>query len=102
MKISSVIGELAVRTIWKFVLNPNDLKLRIPAGAKILTAREQGDAVCIWAEVNPTAEPEERMFEVFGTGHDMPFEPSVERTYIGTAMLNGGALVFHVYEKTQR
>jgi hypothetical protein len=30
-----------------------------------------------------------------GTGHEMSDNPG---TYIGTAMLDGGNLVFHVYE----
>mgnify|MGYP000302406813 CR=1 FL=1 len=65
-------------------------------GAKVLTAREQRHAVCIWAEVDPTRDSELRHFRVYGTGHRMPDEPG---TYVGTAMPFGGAEVYHVYEE---
>jgi hypothetical protein len=83
------------RTIWKFQLNPIARGVVMPVGAKVLTAREQGDTICIWAEVDPDAEGSMRHFVVYGTGHEMPDDPG---TYIGTASLSGGRLIFHVYE----
>lgn len=83
------------RTIWKFLIDPVSLEGRLPAGAKILTAREQGEQICVWAEVDPAAPMMTRRFAVYGTGHEMPDNPGA---YIGTAMLHGGSLVFHVYE----
>lgn len=84
-------------TIWKF---PIQLAARVavpmPMGAKVLTAAGQGRDICIWAEVEPTRDREARLFAVYGTGHQMPDDPG---TYIGTAMLAGGHLVFHVYEE---
>lgn len=82
--------------IWKYTLQPRT-RVPMPKGAKVLCAREQAGNVCIWAEVDPTAPKENRAFEVFGTGHEMADQP---RTYIGTVVLSGGALVFHVYEST--
>ena len=73
--------------------------MSIPEGATILTAHEQRNEICIWAEVCPTAPLEARTFEVFGTGHDMPIDMGIERRYIGTAIINGGSYIFHVYER---
>ena len=82
------------KTIWEFPLYPNDTSIQMPSGARLLTAREQGDAICVWAEVDPDAGNEVRGFNVFGTGHEMPENPG---SYLGTAMLEGGRFVFHVY-----
>jgi hypothetical protein len=83
------------RTIWKYALSPRGIGISMPVGAKVLTAREQNDAICIWAEVDPEAEKVLRHFRIYGTGHDMPDDPG---TYIGTTSFRGGALIFHVYE----
>lgn len=92
------------KTIWKYVLVPKrgtfNILIDIPKGATVLTAREQGDDICIWAEVNPEEPFEEtRIFEVFGTGHEMPIDMKIDRKYIGTASIRGGYLIFHVYER---
>lgn len=84
-----------MKTIWKFWPGERS-SLSMPRGAKVLTAREQGDGVCIWVEVDPDQPREERRFAVYRTGHKLPAEPGA---YIGTAMLAGGLLVLHVYEE---
>ena len=83
-----------MRAIWKFGLSEH-CTLDIPRGATILTAREQGDDVCIWAEVDPKASLEKREFRVFGTGFELPEKAMV---YLGTAQLHEGRLVLHAYE----
>ena len=95
-----------MKSIWKFELNPANLRdptnLRaiIPTGAKLLTAQGQNDKICVWAEVDTDAEREEVLFEVFGTGHEIPEQLGASREYVGTAQIHGGALVFHVYRWT--
>ena len=86
------------KTIWKFVLTPETLKISMPEDSIILTAKEQGNEICIWAEVSPSKPLTVRYFEIFGTGHPIPCETEAGRKYIGTAFLYGGKLVFHVYE----
>ena len=82
-------------TIWKYELSPDVLFYNLPRGAKILSAREQGDTVCFWAEVNPYEVREPRKVMVFGTGHTLPQEPM---RFVGTAHIQQGVLVLHVYE----
>jgi len=68
----------------------------MPAGAKILTVAMQIGVACLWAEVNTGAiGKHKRTISIFGTGHRMPDDPGA---YIGSFMLDGGALVFHVYD----
>lgn len=84
-------------TIWKYTVTPNVLFYSMPEGAKILTAKEQNDEVCVWAEVDPDKPVEMRKIMVYGTGHSVPPEP---QEYIGTAHLMNGSLVLHVYAGT--
>ena len=87
------------RTVWKFDVDVakldanSEVAIAMPMGAEVLTAREQGDKVCVWARVNPDEKRVvKRMFGVCGTGHPAPFTD-----YLGTAMLFGGSLVLHVF-----
>lgn len=86
-----------MKTIYKYELSPNDRPVMMLAGAEVLTAREQGDKICVWAKVD-TAESMQspRTFHVIGTGHEIPENPNLRN--IGTAILQGGGLVFHVFE----
>jgi hypothetical protein len=88
-----------MKAIWKFVLQAVGIqRIFMPRGAKILTVREQRkDTVCLWAEVDTDARPEERVIEAFGTGHQM--DTDIDRKYVGTVILQDGALVFHIYER---
>lgn len=86
-----------MKTIFKYVLQPNGEPVEMPVSADVLTAREQGDNICVWARVDTEeALMVKRNFCVFGTGHEMPDDPNLR--YVGTAMLQGGALVMHVFE----
>lgn len=85
-------------TIWKYELEVTDKQwVNMPEGAKILTVQIQNGRPCLWAIVNPKNKPEERVIETYGTGN--PFK-EFERSYIGTYQLQGGSLVFHVFEYT--
>jgi hypothetical protein len=88
-------------TIWKYPwptvnCGPGlEAGLNMPEGAEILTAREQGDDICIWARVDPYRAIVKRHFVLCGTGHPTP---GPEATYVGTGLLYGGRLVLHVFE----
>lgn len=81
--------------VWKYELNPLLSKYEMPAGAEILSVREQNGKVCLWAKVNTMNLPEEREIIVVGTGHPLTSE---QMTHLGTAHLNEGTLVLHVFE----
>lgn len=83
-------------TIWKFPILVNDEQdIEMPRGADILWVDVQQGQPCIWARVNPAAPRENKRIRIFGTGHPMPDELG---DYVGTFMMKGGALVFHLYE----
>lgn len=82
-------------TIWKFTITPWQPTLMVPAGAHLIHASEQNGEICFWAEVDPDAGMVLRNVMAVPTGG----YPG-ERTYVGTAHLEGGGgeLVFHVYD----
>lgn len=83
--------------IWKEVLKLTGVqKVMIPDGAELLCAREQFEQICIWFRCNEVAPKSERWIAIIGTGHPAPSE--AEGRYIGTASLQGGSLMFHVFE----
>ena len=83
------------KQIWKFLIEPNITALGMPKDAEILTVQNQYGKPCLWALVDPENEIEKRYFEVIGTGHDIHYDMGIDRKYINTFQLDGGALVFH-------
>lgn len=86
------------RQIWKYTLGETE-QFKMPKGAEILTAQTQGELICIWALVDPLSEKEDRYFEVFGTGENIPYDMGIERKHIGTVQFANGLLIWHVFER---
>ena len=96
-----------MRTVWKYSISMYREGVGtffIPTGARLVhVAPEvlnpgslQEQAVSLWFEVDSTADKEPRVFEIFGTDHDIPESAGV---YSGTAVMP--PLVVHVYERTE-
>ena len=82
--------------VYKYALDlMGDQPVAMPRGARVLHVDVQGDQVCLWALVDPTAPVESRHFSVVPTGARLLRS---DATYIGTVLLDGGALVLHVFE----
>lgn len=89
-----------MKTIWKFELETTDKQIiEMPFNAEILNIQTQDETPCVWALVDPLEAVEDRVIEIFGTGHKLLEDMGVNREYIGTYQLNNGALVFHVFER---
>lgn len=83
-------------TIWKYPLPITNIScIPMPRGAKVLTVQTQEDGPYLWVLIDEKAAPMSRYFAVYGTGH--PLSDNLG-TYIGTFQIEGGALVFHVFE----
>lgn len=72
-------------------------EIELPVGAEILTVQAQGNVPVLWATVDPEAPKEKRKMLLLNTGAEIPPDASYTR-YIGTYQLNGGGLVFHLFE----
>lgn len=86
-----------MKRIYKFPFETNDMvDISMPEGATILCVETQGEQPCMWALVDPDAPELNRKFRVFGTGH--PVYDAEMLKFIATYQLQGGALVFHIFE----
>lgn len=86
--------------IWKYPLTVGrNVAFEMPLGAEVLTVQMQCGTPCMWAKVDPAKQTTTREFSIYGTGHEMPVTVG---EYRGTFQLEGGALVFHLFEKHKR
>jgi hypothetical protein len=85
-----------MKTIYKYAIQPEIDSFEMPVGAQVLTVQTKDNKPFIWAMVDPSEKADLRRFVPYGTGHLMPDDPGV---YVGTFQLNGGALVFHLFEQ---
>jgi len=84
------------KTIWKTQLKPSDVQeISVPEGAEFLTAREQHEQICVWFRCDPLAPKVKAKVAIVGTGHEAP----EDGRYLGTASLQGGLMMFHVFVK---
>ena len=82
--------------IWKYPLQVTDEQtIDMPSGAEALTVQVQNGTPCLWARVDPAAPTTPRKIITHGTGHPVP---ETTGRYIGTYQIDGGALVFHVFD----
>jgi hypothetical protein len=90
-----------MKQVWKYPLDKAVLTLTthsMPVGARILSATNQREMICIWAEVDSsTKNLENRTFEIVATGTGMAAGFSV-RHFIDTVLMADGEFVFHIYE----
>lgn len=82
------------RRVFKYALVVGDQVLDLPRGAVIRMVDHQGGNLCLWAEVDPDAEIEGRIFRVYGTGHEI----ADDLEYVGSSQ--DTLFVWHVYERT--
>ena len=85
-----------MNSIWKYPLRIADEQtIDFPEGAEVLAVQVQKGAPCLWVRVDPAAPKTPRKIITHGTGHPVP---ETTGRYIGTYQIEGGALVFHVFE----
>ena len=89
-----------MKGIWKFRLPIEDYpSIEMPVGAKPLFVAEQNAEPFLWALVDPDDKQEAteiHRFRVVGTGHRL--EDREAGSYVGSLILQGGLLVFHVFD----
>jgi hypothetical protein len=90
---------VSVRAIWKYAVPAIDrFTIDMPEGGEVLTVQVQRGDVNLWARVDPKATKVQREFFVVGTGHERDDIHGDCTRYVGTFQLQGGALVFHLFE----
>jgi hypothetical protein len=81
-------------TIYKYPVTPM-MTLHLPRTAIPLTVQVQHGEPQLWVRLDPDAETVERTFLCLGMGDDVPAHAG---PWIGTFQLEGGLLVYHVFE----
>ena len=87
--------------IFKYLLKmEGKQKIDLPENARILTVQTQNGIPCIWAIVDEeSTKTKHHTIRTYGTGH--PFDSHIHCFYVGTYQLNGGNLVFHVFDESE-
>jgi hypothetical protein len=70
------------------------LVVQMPLDAEVMCFDFQDDMPCIWAIVDPDVLLVPRIFEIFGTGHQIP--GITEGCYVGTSQQR--PFVWHLFE----
>ena len=85
-------------TIYKYPIPVADEPIiAIPRGARILSVDVQHGVPCLWVLVDRFAPEVPHRFRLAGTGHEVDFEWR-DAPFVGTVLLAGGALVFHLFD----
>lgn len=84
--------------IYKYPLRPGTFEIEMPEGARILSVAVQDDKPMMWALVDPSAPLSKHGLMVVGTGHNMEGLDVRNWRFVGTFQLDGGSLVFHLFE----
>jgi len=93
-----------MKTILKYLLKPNANSstcppIMIAKDATILTVAGESDKLWIWVEADIDALKMPAYFEVFLTGDEMHTLKTTRRKYVGTAFLEKGQIVLHIYHR---
>lgn len=85
-----------MRTVHKYVLTGVVNEVSTFEGAKWLHVANQNEQIAVWAEVNTLERECMATLHLVGTGQAVPRH--VE--HIGSALMDSGRFVFHVYAPT--
>ena len=77
-----------------------EIHVEMPRGAEILHVDAQGDRMFVWAIVVPEQPLARYSFIVLPTGGEVTW-PLRDIPHIGTLLMRGGSLVFHVFGDRQ-
>ena len=88
--------------IYKYEIQLKAQEFVLPKGAKILAVQTQHGTPQIWILLNPEAKTEKRRFLVYPTGYPFEIELNKKLIHIGTFQLDGGYLVFHLFEEVEK
>jgi len=82
-----------VKTIWKYELPTPTTVLHVPSAFfDPIRVAMQKDVICVWCEVVPSEDPNQRVtFKVYGTGEPIPNGSE----YIGSVTMN--SYEWHLY-----
>ena len=86
--------------IYKYILNAEVNKIKMPKDSIVLSVHEQGIDICIWVLFDERNEKilKERTFLMVVTGSEYKGYNLSKNNYIGTVLVDLGHYVLHVFE----
>lgn len=90
-----------MQTIHKKVLEmTSQQSVSLPVAAKIISVGNQNENLCLWYITNTQIEDSETVVvHIIGTGRELKIDKPVK--FIGTVLMMGGQLVWHVFVEEQ-
>lgn len=91
-----------MKTIYKYDLGESvEVTIMLPPDAKVLSVGNQNNRMVMWVQLNTLETVVDRTFYVLGTGWKMDHIDFSKTQFIGTILLDGGSLAYHVFEALQ-
>ncbi len=87
-----------MRTVHKFSLNLGETVIDLPLSAKPIYVGEQFGELQLWVETTPGKPTFPRSFRIFSTGHPIDDLEDLQITHVGSAIMQGGTFLAHVYQ----
>lgn len=85
-------------TVFKYPIKMlEEFSVRMPHGAEVIHVGTQRGEPFMWARVDTDKHEMSYDFGVFGTGHDLNKSPMGKAPHLGSFMLHGDNLVFHLF-----
>lgn len=85
-----------MKVIYKYKLGfSSQSVVMMPKDSKILDIQIQDNIICLWAIVDPKKELKGRVFQIYGTGHEL-ISGLKNKKYITTVQC--GSYVWHIFE----
>jgi len=90
--------SLRKNKIFKYEIEIKDGQyIDMPAGAQVLSAKEQNGKLCIWCLVDTRCSNKPKQIMIVGTGHDIHFDIGEYSLNFVDTVLMSNSLVFHVF-----
>lgn len=88
--------------IYKYPVVPGLFEVELSRNSRVLSVGVQNDKPMMWVLVDTLDKRiEKRKFIVIGTGHETDELRDCRFGFVGTFQLDGGALVFHLFESSR-
>jgi hypothetical protein len=92
-----------MKSVYKYDLEVTDKQvIKLPKFSDILSIQVQNGKPRLWVMIDKEeTEIVDRVLYTYGTGHDIDEKDENPLFFHGTYQLDGGTLVFHVFEEVQ-
>lgn len=86
------------KVIYKYTLEIADLQeIRMPQGARVLSAKEQYGKLVIWALCDTSQPERNKNIQIIGTGNPIEYNVSEHDWHFVDTVLMSNGLVWHVF-----